>query len=399
MVAFRYLWSVSAALLLVSTWRLWLPNSDFPQVPVFSAAGRLPTSIDWSCLLVMLGALLAQASRWWRPALMAFVVAMLVSITIDQHRFQPWAYEFLIVAIVLMTADPPNAVRLLRWLVVSIYVYSAWSKCDFTFLHNLGQQFLSAVVGLVGLRTESWPDGLRIALAWLFPLGEVVVAVGLAVPRFWRWGRWASVALHGMLLLVLGPLGLDQRWGVLIWNGYFIGQNLLLFRPMASVDKPALLPRPALVCVVVAIVWPLLEPWGYCDHWPAWSVYAPRVERTSVFVPRGEQHRLSPEIEKYLEPAADDEAWLLVRLDRWSLDTLGAPLYPQNRFQLAVADALARQFGLTQLRTASYDVANRWNGARTATKTVGISQLESATERYLVNARAVRPLLSSDATR
>ena len=34
--------------------------------------------------------------------------------------------------------------------------------------------------------------------------------------------------LHGLLLVILGPWGLDHKPGVLLWNAYFIVQDVLL---------------------------------------------------------------------------------------------------------------------------------------------------------------------------
>lgn len=405
LLIFCRVWAIATIALLLATWQLWLPSSTFPQVPVYFAEfSNLPPLVDKFCFAAMLTALTtllfaSQNSRMWQRSLIVFIVALVLSICLNQHRFQPWAYQFLLIATVLLTTKPPDAFRLLRWLAVSIYVYSAWSKCDFTFVHNLGQQFLSALTGLVGLKANAWPDWLRIMLVWIFPIAEILVAIGLAVPKFWNWGRKASVALHVALLLTLGPLGLNHQWGVLLWNLFFIAQNLLLFRPEESLSPetaahPAAQSKPRLTYALVigAIAWPLVEPWGFCDHWPAWSVYAPRVERTSVFIPRRAESSLPTYFSKYLEPAADNDQWLRVRLDRWSLEQLGVPLYPQNRFQIAVADALVQHLNGTSRYSSVYVVqhstANRWTGERTSTSISGLAQLEAARQKFWLNSKS-----------
>src|SRR5262249_28175077 len=150
--------------------------------------------------------------------------------------------------------------------------------------------------------------------------------------------------------------GLNHHPGVLIWNVYFIAQDLLLFAPariwcgmrtargqspvgksadeivghatsekqsvspiaasVAPPSPPTPLPRGergdlepedarvtqriswgcvaiegVLVCVLLL---PLLEPWGMCDHWPAWGLYASRAERTIVLIEASSRERLPP---------------------------------------------------------------------------------------------------------
>lgn len=400
---FRRVWSASALALLAATWKLWTPQHAFPQVPVLAELGKLPDVIDWialgGTLLALVTVLVAPArSVLWRQGLVVFVVATALLMAIDQHRFQPWAYQFLIVAVVLATATPRAAFALLRWLTIGIYLWSAWSKCDMTFTHNLGQQFLNSVFSWAGF--ETWPKLLRLVLASLFPTFEVLVAVLLCFPRWWPKAVWASVVLHLVLLLVLGPFGLQHKPGVLLWNIYFIAQNLILFRAASPVvvrddelphDEP--IAAAALYVVAGALIWPLVETWNYCDHWPAWSVYAPRVERTSFFVHRSEKDRLPAELQTFLEQATDDENWYLVRLDRWSLELLDTPLYPQNRFQVAGAAGVIHQFGLIRFRIVWFGTADRWTGKRVSNTLASLNELEAAAKAYVLGCRTVRPLV------
>jgi hypothetical protein len=399
---FRRAFAVAAMALVASTFALWTPQTLFPQVPGIAALGRLPGAIDWIGLAAMLLALavvlfVPQRSNLWRQGLVAFVAALVLMTLIDQHRFQPWAYEFGLIALILANSKSNAALVLLRWLVIGVYVWSAWSKCDVSFTVTLGQQFLNALLGWAGF--NDWSETLRRVLASLFPVGELAVALLLAIPRFRSWGLGVSVTLHLLLLVALGPLGLQHRPSVLLWNVWFIVQNVLLFWPVAAMPsderqqpRDESLPAAALYVVVVALVWPAVEAWQYCDHWPAWSVYAPRVERTSMFVHLGEEQQLPAALRGFLEPSSDDANWLRLRLDRWSLEMLDAPLYPQNRFQIAVAEAVARQYGLTQARAIRYGTADRLTRDRSYIASDGLGQLGAAVNDYVLGARAVRKL-------
>ena len=94
--------------------------------------------------------------------------------------------------------------------MISIYFYSAIGKLDFEFLHTVGQQMLGAMVTLLGQDPTLIPSWLRIVLVACFPLAELAIAAGLAWPQSRRVAGWFAIGVHLILIVVLGPLGLNQ---------------------------------------------------------------------------------------------------------------------------------------------------------------------------------------------
>lgn len=78
---------------------------------------------------------------------------------------------------------------------------------------------------------------------------------------------------------------------------------------------------------------------GICDHWPAWEVYAPRSSRVEM-ESKVSLGLMTQSTEQTTQPGA--EPWL--DMPQWSLSQLGVPIYPQGRFQLAVAMAVEEKF-------------------------------------------------------
>ncbi len=87
-----------------------------------------------------------------------------------------------------------------------------------------------------------------------------------------------------------------------------------------------------------------------------------------------------------------------MRVERWSLADLGAPLYPQARFQLGVALAVGKAVEQNQAQNESQprirllyeSAADRWSGKRKIREYNGLSQIEPLTSEFLLNA-APRP--------
>jgi hypothetical protein len=404
----RRLVGLFGLLLVAATWRLWTPQQDFPQVPLVRAALAAPAALQWLPFVAMLaglaGMLVTPPGRWARFALLLFSAGTLSLILFDQMRLQPWAYQFVIAALVLASCPARPAIGLLRLFIVGFYFHSALTKLDYSFLHTLGQQFLGTLAGFAGISLDDWSPSARLAAAAVFLVAELLVAIGLLLPPTRRFALCGSIALHLALLAILGPWGLDHRLGVLVWNLYFIFQNLILFWVSRSTvaagpsepSSPAVdrAPWPAAALVIAAIVLPFLEPWNLFDIWPSWGLYASSAERVVLQVHRRGEADLPTALASFIETPQDPAApWLTVRLDRWALAALGAPIYPQARVQLGVALAVADAAGLAErARIIRFGRADRWTGEREHTIFQGTAQAQAAAGEYLLNAQPRRNL-------
>jgi len=202
--------------------------------------------------------------------------------------------------------------------------------------------------------------------------------------------------LHVVLLLILGPFGLQHKPGVLIWNLYFIVQVVVLFAfsraeqgAVPATNRPRLLPRETVIlCIVWAIVLlPIAEFWGRFDHWPAWGLYSPRNSRASLYVHRIATDRLPEAVRTYLADTPPDRPWQKLQIDRWSLSELSVPIYPQDRFHVGVALAVTKRYDLDRsIRVVWQSASARISGARETETWNGIGQLRLKAEQFRFNA-------------
>ena len=398
---FRRLVAVFATALIVATWRLWTPQDQFPQIPFLEWLCRAPAWLDWLALSGMtIGLLLCVLGGDARPlprtGLSLFTACLAASVLLDQHRLQPWAYQFLIAGAVLCLVPTAYGLRLLRLLVVSIYLWSAVSKLDSAFLESHGQLLLDGLIRAVRLDEWEWSPVTGRAAAAAFPLGELVIGVLLSVPRTRIWGLGGSLVMHGVLLLSLGPFGLDHKPGVLIWNAYFIGQNLLLFRRVGSVEANA--PRrrvegtgaaAATTLVALAAILPALESIGRWDHWPSWAVYSSRPAIVTMLVHDTRIDDLPPSLQLCVGPSEPLSEWRPVSIEHWSFQAVNCPVYPQERYRLAVIRAVAEQADLRDDVIVRLESApDRWTGKRAQRELRGIAGIRARCGDFWLNTRA-----------
>ena len=397
-------------LLLAITWRLWTPQTEFPQIPFFSWLVDIPGFVDWVALLgtsVGLIAMLFTSGRMAKPAIGLFLISIAPLVLLNQHRLQPWAYLVIVTSCLLLCLPNKTCLTWLRRIVISIYIYSAISKLDYQFVFTVGDQMLDVLAGFVGLEPDGLPQWAQAVLVLCLPLTELLIGVLLLFPKTARPAGWLAIGLHASLLLVLGPLGLNHQPGVLVWNGWFIVQAWLLFAtrtPQASdsiepdneiqesQSQPAELIWLGRILATFVILFPLtcvVSPWFElpvkADHWIAWEVYAPRNSRATARSPVPAQHRPT-------QPTNDSglAAPMFQTPNQWSLNQLGVPVYPQDRFQVGCWLALFHQQSGPNRRTPAVIVsgtANRLTGEREQTRIDGPVAAQKYRRRLWFNTR------------
>ena len=394
---FQRLLGLFTILLLIATWGLWSSPASAanPQIPWLSVLCPVPSWVD---LVLLSGVILASSllmidrtkspRRWLAQA--AYFVCFSGLVLFDQHRLQPWTLQFLLIGAVLTLSPNQIGLRCCRWIVVTVYIYSAISKFDDAFLTGHGQLLLDGLLKPFSIDHAFWPERTRQLIVAMFPIGELATALLLISRRLRRWGVASSCLMHITLLLTLGPLGLDHENGVLLWNLFFIFQNILLFwNGPESRQEPSVLratDRLTYTLTGIMFVLPILENWGMYDHWPAWAVYSPRPERVRILVDEKATKRFPQNLQSLCGSPTplDDRVPLL--LDRWAFQTRHCPIYPQLRYRLALASALLVDHAANEEVTIKIGFTpDRWTGKRKSTTLTDKAAMDLYLKNFRVN--------------
>ncbi|MCA8984012.1 MAG: hypothetical protein KDA76_09650 [Planctomycetaceae bacterium] len=394
---------------------LWLSGAAYPRIPFLDMFRHVPRSIDHVCLwgtlcgmgLVLWGLLQPGVGRrrsslagWGWGVVVAGLVCLML---LNQQRLQVWVWQVVLYGTGFSCLPVAAGLAWARRLTIGIYFYSAISKLDYGFLDTYGQTLLEGLCKSLQW-TPVWDPGLAFWIAGLFPMGELLVAVLLLLPGTRYPGWLLSLVMHCCLILTLGPWGLNHHFPVLLWNFFFLAQNTLLFtavggatgmvtaggaqglegsKPVAACSAGSLLGRGVLW---LALLFPATEWVDVCDIWPGWGLYSARGARARLYLPEGEQHALPPHLRPMLQPAPFGSEWRQLDLHRWSFAALGAPSYPEDRFQLGVIRAVLDQLPPdAEFLIVHQATANRFTGTRRETRLHTREQLEAFSQRYWLN--------------
>lgn len=396
--------------LIAVTWKLWTPQTGFPQVPFFNWGTTVGPLYDYVLLAAMLAGLMiafvrAQPSKLRAMGTLLFLAGGCGLIVLNQHRFQPWLYLALLLSAAITFLPARSAIGWARLLVISLYFYSGVSKLDLSFLETQGLDIAQALAHLAGQSLDGLTPKTKLLVVGLMPVGELITALLLWRKRWRAIGFFCSLLTHALLILALSPWGLNHNWGVLIWNVYFLCQNVILFgprwrKPTASRDdyenqtnddsdtrnEFRLVAGLARVVLLAALLLPMLEWFDRFDVWPSWGLYATRPAQMKVFVSEKGVSQLPESIAPFMGEPRFVDNYRQLRIDRWALEAVDAPIYPSNRFRLGLVIALAKQHQLqNNLKIEVSGVAHRRTGKRAEINIDNLEAIQELSKQFWFN--------------
>ena len=375
--------------MLALSWPLWAGGDDFPRVPFVRSLPGPSLAADRAVALVLLSGLVATGlTRRWKPWYVVSVAALAWLVLNDQHRFQPWAYQYVMTVLFLAALPRGEGLRYARWWFVALYAHSGLSKLDVSFCNELGPVFLKTALGPFGVDPARWPAAWRNAAVLAMPIGELAVAAALAFPKSRRLGRWGAVVLHAGLIGILSPFGLHHSTIVLVWNAAVLAEVWTAFGPDLAQESGASVSWrsvPFRLVFWAGVLLPLGERWGVFDVWPSHALYASHVERVVVSLHESELSEWPPEIRRHVVEGQGGP-WRTLDLTGWSREVRGTPVYPQNRAGLGLAEALAARYGGRFVRVVAYGPADRWTGHRRRVEAISLGAIRALGDASLLNA-------------
>jgi hypothetical protein len=385
--------SLATLVMLGLSWPLWIDGGAIPRVPFVRGvigAALLPV-LPWGLFIALLVSVaLTALGRVWRGWFALSACLLVALIVRDQHRFQPWAYQYLATCLLLAALPQGMRLRYARWWFVAIYLHSGLSKLDGAFCAELGPVFLKTLLTPLGVDPLSWPAPVRNLAVLAMPLGEILVAGMLLWPRGWQAGRIGALILHGGVLTILGPWGLGHSTILLVWNVAMLCEVWVAFGP--RLESCLVAERGWMSLLVRGLFWagillPLGERFGLFDPWPSHALYASHVGRVTVLL----EGEFPEDISRHCQPieSPSEEGWRRLDVTGWSRIARGTPPYAGRRASLGLAEGLAVRYGgVGRVRVIVFGPAHPLTGARTRDEATGLGPIRALGDRFHLNSRA-----------
>jgi hypothetical protein len=332
--------ALAAGLLLAP--RLFLATRVYPRAPVLDGWPLLPTPLDLLVLGALLAALggvaLAPRPRGWAAA--ATVLALILAAD-DQSRWQPWFYQYVaMLAALALARETGDTLAAWRAVLVGLYLWSGVQKLNAAFMTHLFPWLVEPLAGVLPLAL-----GRVLLGGWmLVPAMEIAVAVGLLVPRLRRVAVAAAIAIHLVILGLLGPLGHGTNAVVWPWNLAMAALVALLFwngGPVAA--RHVLVPRRLCVHAAALLLFVVLPALSFSGRWDAYlsgALYSGNIKAAALSVTDAVAARLPDPARRHV--VRNRMGANVLDVWEWSMDELAVPAYPEDRVFRAVARDVCR---------------------------------------------------------
>jgi len=308
-------------------YKLWLADRLFPLVPVHDSLLNVPNYVHIFFLAVTLLSLIAllvfPAKRWLA---IVIIVSEFASCLFDQNRWQPWEYQFLFMLLPFVFTRDENRLKTC-WQVIAVGLYF------FSGLSKLNQKFI--MQGWNGMILRDW-IGYTIHNTWMFRLGYLMplIEMGAALALFFNRSRKIGVVLlcimHGFILLMFGPAGLNINIVLWPWNMLMPFLLLLLFYDQ-PVNYLVLKPKHPLLWFTIFCWWilPWLNLFGYLDDFFSGKLYSGKTQY--LFICTSNPHTKKIFADYFAPSSTSSVCDSSISVFKWGIQEMKVPPNPELR--------------------------------------------------------------------
>lgn len=332
---------------------LWFPLSrSFPRAPLSIALPQtfIPV-VEYllSGLLCFALALFVLVTRQ-RKYLVAVIILLVLLVSLDQMRLQPWVYQYLLlfIGVAVQQRQSPvdesanrHSLFVLQSIIAMFYFWSGVHKLNYSFGHEVLPQLLDPLRNYLTL-TQMQLSALGIGVA----LVEIFTGCGLLLKRTRKLCIWLALAMHATVLALL--IGDGRNSVVWAWNAALMLLLLVLFRRTDTSIRRTLASwrtinragQVALILVIACAVLPVLSFWGWWDMYLSGALYSGRTAAAVV--------RVGPRVYEKLPATARWQVFTtksgeqMLPLFEWSMAELNVPPYPEARLYKQVTREICK---------------------------------------------------------
>ena len=334
--AIRYVLVASFLLTIFIANKLWFGDSRMiPTIGMWQNAIQLSNLVQNICSTsLVLGLLLSLSNKLYRYGTILSVLAFSVLVIDDINRLQTYYYQYLAMLVclsVLKKEGEINQASALYLIMVGIYFHSGLTKLNTNFIHYV---FPNMLYAFHYVSLESWQNSSWQFIAYSIPLGEMILAILILLPKTRKISLYAALVLHLGILFSIGPWGLDWNPIVWIWNLSMMALNWRLYNTLQDhniIYKNIV----SLTVILLFILMPFFNRLGLWDNALSFSLYSGTSPNRQLHV---SQFKPAQEI-----PLFYTEQDSFIDLNAWVLQDLNTAIYPEDWVFDKVAEQMCEQ--------------------------------------------------------
>ena len=314
------------------SWKLWLSDRILPVIPPFELSPNLHNTFHLVLFAISMLALFSIVFFTSRKEFICLVVLLeLTSCFLDQMRWQPWEYQYLLLFIFyLFYKKNTNQFKELATLLIGFtYVYSG--------LHKFNGGFLFSVWENMILRNFFHIEEVFISKLWvhygglLLPFIETLIGLGLLFRKNKLLIVYFAIGMHVLLVTIL--VRNNQNSVVWPWNIAMILYAWLLFKDNKQVQFKITFFKNYFNSIVFTLIGilPLFSFYGLWDNYLSFNLYSGNVKQLKICFSDINKY---PELKPYVSSKKKNlycNELNEISLNFLAFKELNVPVYPEEK--------------------------------------------------------------------
>lgn len=304
------------------SWPLW--NTDvrsMPALPLFEGLSFSPIPGIIPCGILILSLLVQIIFPAKKTGGIFLLACLLVFCLLDINRLQAWVWFYTLILLSVLFSRQnmeQDGINVLRLLIAAVYAWGGFYKISPYFAEDNFPWFCEAFDWL------KWAGQVP-NLGYLAAVLEILLGVGLLLPKTRPYFRWITIGFHVFILLTLSPLGLNWNTVVVPWNMTMALMVWLLFKE----NDPIVFPRRPIQLGIVALglIAPALNLVGAWPDALSWKMYSNTQAEVTFYTDGGAP---CPDLQSVWQAKSFNEGQFLL-LDDWSQTDMHVPLFTSRR--------------------------------------------------------------------
>lgn len=326
---------------------LWLADRLYPVVPAFDLPITIPTSLHTTLFVLSISSLLfLLLFPKNEKVLPVILLTELFSCILDVARWQPWEYQYIFILLVcFLNKNNPKAARNgLFFILVSTYIYSGFHKMNGAFLLSIWERII--LRNFIGLSTTTISNVKLHYAGLLLPILEISLGFALLLLKNKKLPALLLISMHILLLLLLGPLGVNHNSVVWPWNICMILLLYLLFIKETKVGY-SLIELGKKSNLIVLLFWgilPLLSFVGYWQQYFSSNLYSGNTFKMDICF---EDKKAAKQFFEYLSKGKNRVCNGKARLSvlHWAYTEMNVTAYPEVWYYKRFKKQYEKQYG------------------------------------------------------
>ena len=318
---------VCAAMLItqLTCYKLWLAHEGFPAFPVADVFGGWPAWLQAGMFYISFLLMLIAVVKPLRSVVGLLLFLQLLICLADQNRWQAWQYQYMFMLGTWLFIKEDRQ-RLWGWQVIMVgtYFFSALWKLNTAFILDVWIGFI--LKGWLGITD---PASWVYRLGYLLPMVEIFSAIGLCFSCSRRLSAGLLAGMHLLILLMLGPLGMNVNYVLWPWNvAMLLLLSALFYKSSFLWIKPGEW-KPFTWLIVLC--W-LLLPWLYkADLWDRYLSSVLFNENASLMYICTQNASALEELKPYMRKNSLLPCNEAISVYHWGESIMNTIPYPQKR--------------------------------------------------------------------